>query len=458
LYSLRSDLDAFVSTSTLFSTPVSYAKLTDLSGLVSTSTLASALTDYAKLSDLIDLNGRTSFIANFATSTILTVDTLGNVGIGPSFAQGYEGQSTTTPSAMLTVSGNIFADSYDSSLMPATGFTFGSTTFIAEMPPAVLTADGKGVDLYKLATYNLSGAQALAARIDAIGINIISLESRITALESGTDKTLPVQLADATSSVIEVLNSVSKFVIKVFAQFGTLIADKFVAATDSAGTSSAGTATILAGNIVAKVTNAYVLPTTKIFVTFNSQITGSWYVSDKQDGSFRVLLSEVQSSDVTFDYFLVQTEGQVATSTPSTATANSQQPTDNENLTSTTTEETATSTSSEQATTTETTQTSTSTSTPTDIIPPVVTLVGDAALQITVGDTFTDPGATATDDTDGDLTANIVVTGAVDTTTAGLYTLTYTATDVAGNSSHVSRVVSVIAVTNADSTSTLTTP
>jgi len=55
----------------------------------------------------------------------------------------------------------------------------------------------------------------------------------------------------------------------------------------------------------------------------------------------------------------------------------------------------------------------------------------------------TDPGATATDDIDGDLTAAIVVTGAVDTATEGLYTLTYTATDAAGNSANVSRVVTV---------------
>ena len=74
-----------------------------------------------------------------------------------------------------------------------------------------------------------------------------------------------------------------------------------------------------------------------------------------------------------------------------------------------------------------------------------MTLNGDAAMQLNVGDTFTDPGATATDAVDGDLTAKIVETGSVDTTTAGLYTLTYTATDVAGNTASVSRVVTVLA-------------
>ena len=80
-----------------------------------------------------------------------------------------------------------------------------------------------------------------------------------------------------------------------------------------------------------------------------------------------------------------------------------------------------------------------------DITPPAVTLNGAAALELAVGDTFTDPGATAIDDVDGDITAQIVVTGAVDTGTAGLYTLTYTATDTAGSSASVSRVVTVVA-------------
>jgi len=85
-----------------------------------------------------------------------------------------------------------------------------------------------------------------------------------------------------------------------------------------------------------------------------------------------------------------------------------------------------------------------------DSVPPVVTLVGDTAIEIVVGDAFTDPGATATDPSTGsgqatDLTAYINVSGSVDTAVAGLYTLTYTATDAAGNSGSASRVVTVVA-------------
>ena len=44
-------------------------------------------------------------------------------------------------------------------------FTSGTTTITAEIPAATLTAAGN-VDLYKLATYTLSGLSALASRIN----------------------------------------------------------------------------------------------------------------------------------------------------------------------------------------------------------------------------------------------------------------------------------------------------
>lgn len=75
---------------------------------------------------------------------------------------------------------------------------------------------------------------------------------------------------------------------------------------------------------------------------------------------------------------------------------------------------------------------------------PVITLLGDAVVSINVGDTFTDPGATANDNADGDLTSAIVVTGTVDTDTEGSYKLDYNVSDAAGNAAAtVSRTVNV---------------
>ncbi|MEK7144772.1 MAG: DUF5011 domain-containing protein, partial [Patescibacteria group bacterium] len=80
-----------------------------------------------------------------------------------------------------------------------------------------------------------------------------------------------------------------------------------------------------------------------------------------------------------------------------------------------------------------------------DTVAPVISLLGNAAMEVTVGGIFLDPGAIASDDVDGDLMPSIIVSGGVDTATAGLYTITYSVLDAAGNAATVSRVVTVAA-------------
>ena len=64
---------------------------------------------------------------------------------------------------------------------------------------------------------------------------------------------------------------------------------------------------------------------------------------------------------------------------------------------------------------------------------PVITLSGSANMTIQVGSTYAEPGYTATDDVDGSLTGNVTVTGTVDTTTLGTYTIQYDVSDSSGN-------------------------
>lgn len=79
---------------------------------------------------------------------------------------------------------------------------------------------------------------------------------------------------------------------------------------------------------------------------------------------------------------------------------------------------------------------------------PVITLTGSATMSITQGTTFTDPGATASDDRDGNITSRIVRTGSVNTATVGTYALRYDVSDTAGNAATtVSRSVTVTAGT-----------
>ena len=500
-------------------------------------------------------------IASSTGANMFTINSSGNVGIG-----------TTTPNHTLTVAGDVGAiafvntstrDAKDDISYIATSTAEGMFNqlvnlkvatyrykiepqsdplrlgFIAEdaqvVAPEVLSLDGKGVDLYKLATFTLSGVQTLAAKVSAQDVRLTSLEARVAALESGAVSSAsgsPITLG--TSTLASALQGFGVLIQKGIAQFNTLVFRQLVASTDTNGTSSAGSVTLLAGNTTAQVNNALVLPTTKVFVTFNSQITGSWWVSDKTTGSFRVVLSAPQTGDVSFDYFLVQTEGQIATSTPDgsfPSVAQSSGPdtvapvitilgdnplhlsvgstfvepgvtvTDNvdgtdpyvtfingtQQVVSSTTIDTsvpttylitysATDAAGNNATahrsvivgnpdgtvtitgTTATTTTATTTSSTSDTTPPVVTLNGAAAMNVTQGSTFTDPGATALDNVDGNLTAKIKETGAVDTATIGSYTLTYSATDAAGNTGSASRLVSVVASSTTTTTATSTPP
>ncbi|MDQ5928219.1 MAG: hypothetical protein QG633_657 [Patescibacteria group bacterium] len=79
-----------------------------------------------------------------------------------------------------------------------------------------------------------------------------------------------------------------------------------------------------------------------------------------------------------------------------------------------------------------------------DITAPVITRLGSSPVNLTVGDSYTDAGATALDDTDGDVTADIVTVNPVNTAVAGTYTVTYNVQDAANNSAiEVTRTVNV---------------
>ncbi len=90
-----------------------------------------------------------------------------------------------------------------------------------------------------------------------------------------------------------------------------------------------------------------------------------------------------------------------------------------------------------------------------DLTAPVITLNGDAMVNVIIGTSYTDAGATAADNTDGDISASIVVGGdTVDVNTMGTYVITYDVSDAAGNAAdQVTRTVEVAAAPTAPTTS-----
>ena len=74
---------------------------------------------------------------------------------------------------------------------------------------------------------------------------------------------------------------------------------------------------------------------------------------------------------------------------------------------------------------------------------PVIKLNGSATVTIDLGDSFDDPGATATDNKDGNITNKIKKSGTVNTNRAGTYKITYTVEDSSGNKATITRTVIV---------------
>ena len=78
-----------------------------------------------------------------------------------------------------------------------------------------------------------------------------------------------------------------------------------------------------------------------------------------------------------------------------------------------------------------------------DPVPPELTLQGKAQITITEGDQWTEPGYTAVDNIDGDITGNVTVSGEVNTKKPGTYQLIYQVSDTYENAVQQERTVTV---------------
>lgn len=77
----------------------------------------------------------------------------------------------------------------------------------------------------------------------------------------------------------------------------------------------------------------------------------------------------------------------------------------------------------------------------------MITLNGANPLLLELGTSYTEPGATAMDLVDGNLT-NIQTSDNVDPNTEGSYTVTYSVSDAAHNTASASRIVQVMVTPN----------
>jgi hypothetical protein len=79
-----------------------------------------------------------------------------------------------------------------------------------------------------------------------------------------------------------------------------------------------------------------------------------------------------------------------------------------------------------------------------DKTPPTLTLLGNATVNVEQCDVYNEPGAVASDLVDGNLSSSIKISGSVNTSTVGSYTLTYDVMDAQGNSATAKRTINVV--------------
>ena len=80
-----------------------------------------------------------------------------------------------------------------------------------------------------------------------------------------------------------------------------------------------------------------------------------------------------------------------------------------------------------------------------DAVPPVITLNGLPSVTIHVGETYTDAGATAWDNADGDISRLIEISGIIPTDSPGVFTRKYKVRDKSGNAAEpLVRIIRVI--------------
>ncbi|HYF28767.1 MAG TPA: tail fiber domain-containing protein, partial [Candidatus Paceibacterota bacterium] len=240
------------------------------------------------------------------SSLSLRVDALEDrFGIDNDGSDDEEGEAAPAAPTTLTLTGDARAARFIATVSE-TSFTVGSSTITATIPSELLTEGG--MDIGKLATYTLANLDDVRTRLDLATERLDTIEVRLAELENASSTPSIIPESIFGSMLASAMAGFEATIENGLAYFKRIKIGEIVIAKEDK-TSAVGSGVILAGNTVVEVKNPMATTTSKIIITPTSEIDGSWYISDKDEGSFRMRLSKAQDHDFTFDYLIIQTEG-----------------------------------------------------------------------------------------------------------------------------------------------------
>ena len=178
-----------------------------------------------------------------------------------------------------------------------------------EAPKEVLSANGKGVDLYKMVSFAWAGMKAQQGQIDKIKMDIEELRSLTSNFQ------LPIYTSGGDGSP-----NLFGSILNSFRVIGAVFENNWFKAKNVAAEmlhirknavpeeNSIGEAAIPQGQTFIIVQNKFVKSTSQIFLTPKTPLAQSLAITEIKEGeSFKVELAQAENKDVRFAWLIIGT-------------------------------------------------------------------------------------------------------------------------------------------------------
>ena len=177
-----------------------------------------------------------------------------------------------------------------------------------EAPQEVLSADGKGVDLYKMTSLAWAGIKAQQKQIDALRMDVDELKNKIREM-GGLSAGGGSALGGSFASVLDTLRGFGAIFENGVARFQQVIVGSLAVEKNSdSGQSAVGEGTIAAGQTEYQINSGQIKADSKVFVTWRGDYGSRWWIDQQADGSATVKIAAPLANDVRFDWMVIGVE------------------------------------------------------------------------------------------------------------------------------------------------------